>query len=69
MWRRLFLDHPRTIGESYIAHMRCAASFGLRMIGGGLACLVHALVPGWFTRTGSETICCLHDEMAKRRAK
>lgn len=66
----LFTRHPQEIGESYLEHLRAAGSFGLRMIGGGIACVIHAIVPGWFVTTGSGTIVRLHAEMvAKRDAK
>lgn len=65
---RLFTDHPRSVGESYAEHARTATHFGLAMLKGGAACLVHALVPAWFTRTGSNTARQLHAEMTRRNA-
>ncbi len=67
MIRRLFLDHPRSVGESYLEHQRAAFGFALAMIGGGLACLVHALVPGLFRTRGSRTIADLHQRMVVSR--
>lgn len=63
---RLFLDHPRDVRESYGEHALVAARFGMAMIGGGLACLVHGLVPALFTRTGSDTVNRLHAGMIRR---
>ena len=68
-WRRLFTDHPATVNESYFQHLANSASFGLRMIGGGLACFVHAFVPGVFCSKGNETICELHDRMVVNRRR
>ena len=48
MIAKLFIDHPRAIGETYSQHARTAFSFGWRMTVGGLACMVHAVVPGLF---------------------
>ena len=48
---RIFLSHPRSVGESYVTHAATAFGFGARMIGGGIACLVHGLVPALFPRT------------------
>ena len=48
--------HLREAGESYHEHFGMAAGFGLRMIGGGLGCLVHAVFPFLCERTGSETV-------------
>ena len=42
----LFLDHPRSVGETYWQHFRCAATISLKL---GCACLcqlLHAVIPG-----------------------
>jgi hypothetical protein len=67
MFDKLFLDHPRTVDETYFEHLRVAAYFGGLMLLAGLACLVHALIPGAFTRTGSAVIRHLHERMATNR--
>ncbi|HEY7887777.1 MAG TPA: DUF6356 family protein [Steroidobacteraceae bacterium] len=67
MFTRLFLDHPRSVGESYLKHQRHAFGFGISLLGAALACLVHGLVPGLFVRTGSEAITRLHDRMVVHR--
>jgi len=70
MFNRLFVDHPHSVGESYVEHMRFAGRFGLRMIGGGIAALVHALVPGWCVTTASHTLRALNrDVIEQRRAR
>ena len=70
MFNRLFVDHPRSVEESYVEHFAVASKFGLTMIRGGLCALVHALVPGWCVTTGSETIKRLNRIMVEqRRAK
>jgi hypothetical protein len=61
-----FTRHPRDIGESYGEHMGRAASSGLRLIGSGLACLVHAVFPFLFERTASETIRDMHRGMVHK---
>ncbi len=58
--------HLDEIGEGYAEHGGHAAAFGLRMIGGGLACLVHAILPPLFERTGSDTVRSLHATLCKR---
>jgi len=67
MFRRLFLDHPHSVDESYGEHQRVALSFAFSMLAAGLACLVHAFVPGLFVRTGSSTIERLHHRMMVAR--
>jgi hypothetical protein len=61
-----FTHHPREIGESYGAHFANAGLFGIRMIGGGIACIVHAIFPFLFVNKGSETVKGLHTKLAKR---
>ena len=64
---RAFTEHPASVGETYTEHMGRAACFGLRMIGAGIACLVHALLPFLFVRTGSSAIAELNDRMVVNR--
>ena len=60
MLSRVFLAHPRSVGESYLKHMGVALSFGWRLVLAGLACLVHAFIPCLFERTASGMIERLH---------
>lgn len=64
---RLFLLHPRSLGESYWTHQRHALGFAATMIVAGVACGVHALVPAFFVKTGSEAICHLYDRLIELR--
>ena len=68
MLHRLFNHHPQSLGMSWAGHAAGAVRIGTAMIGGGLACLVHAVVPGWFTETARRTVVRLHDHMQRRRA-
>lgn len=52
--------HLDAVGESYAAHRRFAFMVGGSMVGAGLACIVHGLVPAVFTDTASRTIRRLH---------
>jgi hypothetical protein len=66
--RPSFTAHPGSVGESYAQHLRHAAGFGTSMIGGGLACLVHAVLPFLFTHTGSAVVTALNTRMVAGRA-
>jgi hypothetical protein len=68
MLRRLFLDHPAAVGETYLQHLGVASRFGLTMIAGGAASLVHAVVPTLFQTTGSRTVIGLHARLVAKRA-
>ena len=69
MARISFTEHPATVGETYAEHLRAASGFGMAMVGGGLACLVHALLPFLFVTTGSRTIGTLHERMITNRRR
>jgi hypothetical protein len=64
-----FSEHPRSVGETYGQHLLTAWSFAGSMIYGGLACLVHGLLPFMSTTTGSSIIRRLHDQMIIHRGR
>ena len=66
-WERLFTEHPASVNESYFQHLVNAWRFGLRMIAGGLVCLLHGLLPFAFCFKASDTICELHERMVTNR--
>ena len=65
----LFREHPASVGESYGEHFAHATGFGVRMVFGGFACILHGILPFLFVRTGSRQITELHDRMVVNRAK
>jgi uncharacterized protein DUF6356 len=65
-FERLFVAHPRSVNEDYLAHAGVALRFALLLLGAGLAALVHAAVPALFETSASSTIKKLHREMSKR---
>jgi hypothetical protein len=69
VWKTLFTDHPSTVDETYGEHFVSAAGFGFKMIGGGIVCLLHALIPGAFCTKGSDTICELYEKMVTNRRR
>lgn len=69
MMKRLFTDHPAAVGESYTEHLGMAGRFAGRMLLGGVACLVHALLPFLFVKTGSAIITELHGRMVTNRGR
>jgi Family of unknown function (DUF6356) len=69
VWNRLFRDHPASVDETYWQHFANAVGFGLRMIWGGIICLVHAVIPGAFCNKGSDMICELHERMVTNRRR
>ena len=66
---RKFTEHPATVGETYGQHFVTAMGFSLELFRAAFCCLVHALLPFLFEKTGSECITCLHDRMVTNRAR
>jgi hypothetical protein len=66
--QRLFYSHPESVGEGYWQHMASALSFALNMAVGCVVCLVHAILPFAFTKTGSTLITRMHERMVISRA-
>lgn len=64
--RRLFTEHPESVGESYFEHMGVALSFAGPLLMAGLAALVHAFLPFLCTTTASTTVKRLHARMMNR---
>jgi hypothetical protein len=66
--RRLFVEHPRSLGMSWAEHGIGAAKISAELMGAGLAALVHAAVPGWFTETAGRTVTRIYDHIQSRKA-
>jgi hypothetical protein len=65
---RLFFEHPRSLGMSWWGHGVGALAIAARLVGAGLACLVHAVVPGFFTQTAGKTVTRMYEHMTQRKA-
>ena len=65
---RIFTEHPKSLGMSWAGHGAGAVKIGFELMGAGAACIVHAIIPGWFTETAGRTVFKLHDHMVQRRA-
>ena len=67
--KTLFTDHPSSVNETYTEHMAMSASFGVAMLCGAFAAMVHAVFPFLFEKTGSAIITRLHDRMVTNRVR
>jgi hypothetical protein len=67
LWKKIFVDHPNSVNESYFEHLCSALYFSSLMILGGIASLIHSLVPLSFVKTGSGIITHLYDRMVLNR--
>lgn len=66
MFGRLFLDHPRSVDESYFEHLIFAGGFAFRLVGAGIAALIHALIPCLFEKTAGNMITSMHAKISNR---
>jgi len=62
-----FTEHPASVGETYWQHMGMALSFAGPLFLASLACLVHAVLPFAFERTGSNAVNTLYRRMVSHR--
>ncbi len=67
--KKAFSEHPASVNETYGEHLAVATSFGWRLVFGGVACLIHGILPFMFVTTGSRMIGQLHDEMVVNRVR
>ncbi len=56
----LFTDHPAEVGETWAQHARVSLRIARKALFIAAAATVHALVPGWCTRTASARVRDLH---------
>jgi hypothetical protein len=63
---RLFLDHPREVGETYLHHAAAAGRFGLRLARLTGCAFAHAVVPALHRTTVSDEIKRMADDLGYR---
>lgn len=68
MIRRIFLDHPAHVDESYLEHMAFAGKFSGKLFLAAGAALVHAVIPCLFEKTASKLIAELYAKTHNRGA-
>ncbi len=66
MIRRIFLDHPRAVNETYLEHMAFAAWFAARLFGAACAAAVHTFIPCLFEKTASRSVAELYERTNSR---
>ena len=62
-----FTAHPRSVGQTYLQHCGFALAFGARMTIGGLAAIVHAMLPFAFITTASRALEDLNVRLERSR--
>lgn len=68
MITKTFLDHPRSVNESYLEHAAFAGKFSVKLIAAGVCALVHAVIPCLFEKTASRMIAEMYARTHNRGA-
>ncbi|MEX0286819.1 MAG: DUF6356 family protein [Paracoccaceae bacterium] len=66
MIAKLFLDHPRSVDETYTEHAAFAFGFSMRLFGAAFAALVHSVLPFAFEKTASRIVADLYQRTHNR---
>lgn len=66
MIAKLFLDHPRSVNESYFEHFLFAMRFSILLFAAACAALVHAVLPFMFEKTASSLIKKMYQNIESR---
>lgn len=56
IWQRIFVDHPKSVDQTYIQHMCVAGWFFSRLLAASCAALIHAMIPCLFEKTAGRMI-------------
>lgn len=65
--KKIFTQHPNSIGESYLEHFQFASICGIKLAFAGIACFIHSIFPFMFTNTASNTIQKIREEITSRK--
>lgn len=66
MISRIFLDHPRSVEETYFEHLLFASRFSLQLMGAAFVALIHAILPCFFEKTASSVVARLYKKTRDR---
>lgn len=66
MLRKIFIDHPDSVDETYGEHFLFAARFSGLLFLAAFMALVHALIPCLFEKSASRIVLGLSGKVANR---
>ena len=66
MINKLFLDHPRSVDETFGQHFLVAFGFSLTLFMAAFAALIHAFIPAACEKTASTVIKKLYARIHNR---
>jgi len=68
MMTKVFLDHPRSVEETYLQHAAFAGKFSLNLFAAAFCALIHAFIPCLFEKTASRMIANMYARTHNRGA-
>lgn len=66
MYKKLFINHPQSVDETYFEHARFALRFSRLLFLAAFAALIHAVIPAFFEKTASSIIADLFNKTHNR---
>ncbi len=66
MIKRIFLEHPAKVDETFLEHMAFASKFSSKLLMASGAALVHAFIPCLFEKTASKIVADLYAHTQNR---
>ncbi len=66
MINKVFLEHPRSVDETYFEHMAFAGKFSLKLFAAAFCALIHAFIPAAFEKTASRMIAAMYAKTHNR---
>ena len=66
MLTKVFLEHPRSVDETYLEHAAFAGKFSLKLFAAGFCALIHAIIPAAFDKTASRMVAQMYAKTHNR---
>ena len=66
MYKKLFINHPQSVDETYFEHAGFALRFSSLLFLAAFAALIHAIIPAFFEKTASSIIADLFNKTHNR---
>jgi len=66
MYKKLFINHPQSVDETYVEHALFALKFSSLLFLAAIAALIHAIIPAFFEKTASSIIANLFNKTHNR---
>ncbi|MDP6169535.1 MAG: DUF6356 family protein [Candidatus Marinimicrobia bacterium] len=67
--KNIFKEHPNSVGETYIQHMKKAIVYSIKLAMASVCCMIHSLFPFLFLDTASRISKKIYDDVQYRLDK